>query len=77
LRVHGNEAFSAARLNSYRSFLRFRIDEDGALTVHVIGVDHVPRRWRSDADTLDPERSWLVPAGRPIEPHLIDRITIS
>jgi hypothetical protein len=76
LRVHGNEAFSASRLASYRSFLRMRLDEDGSLTVYVIGVDRVTRRWRTDADTLDPERSWLVPAGRSVAPHLVDRIVV-
>lgn len=76
LRVHGNEAFSASRLTSHRSFLRVRIDEDGGLTAYVIGVDRVPRRWRPDADTLDPERPWLVPAGRAIHAHLVDRIEV-
>ena len=76
LRVHGNEAFSASRLASYRNFLRFRIDEDGSLTAYVIGVDRVPHDWRPDPDTLDPEQPWLDPIGRAVQPHLVDRIVV-
>ena len=76
LRVHGNEAFSAARLSSHRSFLRLHVDEDGRLTIYVIGVDRIVRRWRPETDTIDPERSWLTPIGEPVRPHLVDRIVI-
>jgi len=74
LRVHGNEAFSAARLARHRNFLRMRIDEDGSLTIHVIGVDRMVRRWRADTDTVDPEHSWLVPVGRAPEAHVVETI---
>jgi hypothetical protein len=76
LRVHGNEAFSAARLSSHRSFLRMHVDEEGRLTVYVVGVERIVRRWRPETDTIDPERSWLTPVGDPVRPHLVDRIVI-
>ena len=76
LRVHGNEAFSAARLSSHRSFLRLHVDQDGRLTVYVVGVERIVRRWRPETDTIDPERSWLAPVGDPVRPHLIERIVV-
>lgn len=76
LRIHGNEAFSAARLSMHRSFLRLHLDEDGKLNVYALGVERVPKRWRPDNDTFDPERSWLIPDGEPIEPHLIEKIVV-
>jgi hypothetical protein len=76
LRIHGNETFSAARIARHRNFLRMHIDEGGALTIHVIGVDRMVRRWRADNDTLDPERPWLTPRDRPARPHLIETITV-
>jgi len=43
---HTTDAFSAQRNPDYRSFLRMHIDADGELTIHPIGVQRVPRRWR-------------------------------
>jgi hypothetical protein len=86
LRVHGNEAFSAARINSHKNFLRLHIDEDGRLTVYVLGVDRVPtdqvaRSWKPNPDASDhpdddPEKPWLVPTGPPARVHLVDRIIL-
>ena len=50
LRVHGNEAFSAARLERHRCFLRMHVDRRGRLELYVIGVDRVVHRWRADPD---------------------------
>lgn len=89
LRVHGNEAFCAARLNSYKNFLRLHIDDRGRLTVYALGVervpnDPVPRSWKvnpeatgdPDDPAFDPEKPWLVPAGRAPRVRLIDRIIL-
>ena len=86
LRLHGNETFSAARLNSYKNFLRLHIDENGDLTVYALGIDRVPtdkldKSWKPNPDATDdpdddPEKPWLVPQGPPPRVHLVDRIIL-
>jgi hypothetical protein len=44
--VHHNEAFSALKIESYKNFLRFRIDKNGDLTIFSIGIDRPAKRWR-------------------------------
>jgi hypothetical protein len=44
---HGNEAFSALRIQDYKHFLRLHIRRDGALVIYPIGLPRVPRRWRT------------------------------
>lgn len=46
---HSNEAFGSLRIPDYKEWLRLRIDERGALSVFCIGMDRVPRRWKSAA----------------------------
>jgi hypothetical protein len=43
---HANEAFSALRIEDWKHWLRLRIRPSGELSVFVIGIDRVPRRWR-------------------------------
>jgi hypothetical protein len=78
LRTHANEAFAAARLTSYKSFLRMHIDRTGALTVHAIGIDRTVKRrhWRVVPEADDVSASWIAPAGGAPRPRLIDRVTI-
>lgn len=53
-RILGNDAFSAARFTSYKSFLRLRFRADGRLTLYPIGIPRVPvTRLESERD---PER---------------------
>lgn len=47
---HANEAFSALRCPDWKCFLRMRIDPDGTLTIHPVGLRRVPRRWRRRAE---------------------------
>ena len=47
---HGNEAFSSLRGQDYKHWLRLHIDTAGELTIHALGIDRVPRRWKADAD---------------------------
>jgi hypothetical protein len=47
---HGNEAFSSLRGQDYKHWLRLHIDAAGVLTIHALGIDRVPRRWKADAD---------------------------
>jgi len=60
--VHWNEAFSSLRIRHYKSFLRCRIDENGAITVFPVGLDTVPR------DRSDP------PTNPALTPHMIETI---
>jgi hypothetical protein len=86
LEVHGNEAFSAARISSYKNFLRLHIAPDGTLTIRALGIDGVATDWQLNPDTGDagdagpadddPEQPWLVPRGSPARVHLIDEITV-
>jgi hypothetical protein len=76
LRSHGNEAFSAMGLTSYKNFLRLRIDPDGVLTIYAVGVEKANHRWRYDPDNEDPSAPWLAPEGAGPRRHLLDRIVI-
>lgn len=62
-KVNVNELFAAQGIEDMKSFLRMHIAADGTLTVHVIGVDRICRRWRADPDG-PVDASWL----RPEEP---------
>jgi hypothetical protein len=57
--------FSALKIQGYKSFLRLRIDEDGGLVLHAIGLKKVPR---DDGEA---------PANPELSPHLIERVTIA
>jgi hypothetical protein len=71
---HSTEAFSSLRIQDFKHFLRLRIDAAGKLTIFAIGIDRVPRRWRtvaaSGAHTLVPDDA------RASAPRLIDRVEI-
>ncbi|MCA1844032.1 MAG: hypothetical protein LC792_12785, partial [Actinobacteria bacterium] len=58
--AHGNEAFSAMRLPSYKNFLRMHLDADGVLHIYPLGIRRAVKRWRVDPDNTD-EASWLAP----------------
>ena len=78
LRAHANEAFAAARLTSYKNFLRMHVDGTGALTVYAVGIDRsvARRRWRVVPEAAEPGASWIEPDGDAPTPRLIDRLTI-
>lgn len=59
-RRHPNEGFSSMAIQDFKSFLRLRIGNDGALTVFVIGLRRVPR---NDDSAI-------------LSPHLIEEIGI-
>jgi hypothetical protein len=71
---HGNEAFSSLRIQDYKEWLRLKISADGALTIHAIGIDRVPRRWqdsrRSGQPTTEPDDA------NATAPRLIDKVVI-
>ncbi len=68
--VNVNELFAGQGIKDSKSFLRLRIDADGALTIYPIGLDRAGRHWVADPDG-DPESSWIAPT-RPLRPRLID-----
>jgi hypothetical protein len=61
---HGNEAFSALRIQDWKSFLRLHIDPAGRLTIYPIGIRRVPRRWRAAGDPGGLDTSELLPDDR-------------
>jgi hypothetical protein len=44
---HHNEAFSSLKIEDWKHFLRLRIDAAGDLTIFPIGIERVPRQWRT------------------------------
>jgi hypothetical protein len=77
--THGNEAFSAMRLTRHKNFLRIHIDSEGALTIWVVGVRRVGKKWEflHEVEPGAEDASWLQPEPeRPLQPHLVERIDI-
>lgn len=70
---HPTDSFSAHRWEHHKEFVRLHLADDGSLTVHTIGLDRVPTRWRHMARqgrrATDP---WFEPRNRPITPRLVD-----
>ena len=76
-RRHGNEAFSALRIEGYKNFLRMRLDASG-VTVWAFALDRVPGdgQWR-DVRGKDGHRRPEPTADAPkIEPRVIDHFFI-
>jgi hypothetical protein len=66
---HSEEAFSSLRIEDYKHFLRLHVGPDGALTIHPLKVERVPRRWRARAPA-DASPSRVQPDG----PLVVERI---
>jgi hypothetical protein len=73
---HSEEAFSALRVEDYKSFLRLHVARDGSLTIWPLKIERVPRRWRV-ARAADRTPSRTVPDGplvvETIEPPIVVR----
>lgn len=69
-RRHGNEAFSALRIEDYKNFLRIRVHPEG-LTFYPVGLRKVPRAWKV-AEDRKPGEPWFAPAEGALEPELIE-----
>jgi hypothetical protein len=71
---HDQHAFSSLRVQDYKGWLRMRIDAAGALTIHAVGIDRVPRQWKGASNPIgalvEPDDPLATP------PHLIERIVI-
>jgi hypothetical protein len=59
--AHMDEAFSALRIQDFKSFLRFRIKPDGTLEIFPIGIPRVPRKDEARAEYLLIEGPIVVP----------------
>ena len=73
-RQHMNDLFAAQSIEDHKSFLRFRIDPDGELTVFPVGVRSAVKEWRAKPagtgdDLLEP---WFVPPPGEPRPELIE-----
>lgn len=61
---HHNEAFSALKIQDYKNFLRFKIDETGDLVIYPVGIRKVIKSWSiSYKDRILP--NLLVPENQP------------
>lgn len=71
-----NSAFSSLALNSYRHFLRFKIESD-EVTIYPIGIDKSPQRkdWKHNPDynnsNVDQDIPAIIPVGS-LEQDLIE-----
>ncbi len=73
---HSNGAFGAMRLDSYRHFIRLKIEHD-RLTIFPIGIDESPKRtdWEFNPEYVDADAHQDTPAiisKKGLEPHLIE-----
>ena len=70
-RRHANEAFSAARYETYKNFLRLHIGADG-VTVYPVGIEEPCKDWKLVPVSASPEDSYLAPASGTIKTKLIE-----
>jgi hypothetical protein len=68
---HGEEAFSAMRIQDFKNFLRIHVAADGTLTLYPIGIERVPRRWREQAPSPTGDPARLAP-DEPLAPALVE-----
>lgn len=70
---HLNEVFSSQHIADFKNFLRLRIDRDGALTIHAVGVPAVPKQksW-ARRNRPDPVRPLFDPPNGTIAAKRID-----
>jgi hypothetical protein len=68
---HSEEAFSALRIQDYKSFLRLHVAHDGTLTIYPVKIRRVPRRW-SGTGQATPDSPSLVQPLEPLAAELIE-----
>lgn len=69
---HDNEAFSALKIEDFKSFLRLHIDKNGDLTIYPIKLERVPRKWNEVVDEKG-KTAYYTPADG-TSPELIEQI---
>jgi hypothetical protein len=73
-RINTNELFASQRIERYKCFLRMHLGSDGDLTLRVIGVDRMCKKWRPPRPGEFPDQN-QPPQQVPMEPvefRLID-----
>ena len=71
-----NNGYSALGIQDFKGFLRLKIDGvTGALSVHFIAIDRVPRRWRSNPDPTGMP-AWSPRSDDPLVAHVEDHFTL-
>ena len=68
---HDNEAFSALKVQDYKSFLRLHIDTEGRLTIYPLKIAKVPRAWMPI--TSDEKQIKYFKPETDIKPELIEK----
>lgn len=71
---HSNEAFSSLRIADFKQWVRLKIDRTGRLTIYAIGIDRVPRRWRTAP--RNGVATDLPDDTRATAPRLVDRVQV-
>jgi hypothetical protein len=71
---HSTEAFSSLRIQDFKQWLRLRIDAAGTLTIYSIGIDRVPRRWRTTI--RGGEETAVADDRRASVPRLVDKVEL-
>jgi hypothetical protein len=71
---HSNEAFSSLRIEDWKQFLRLRIGSDGTLSIFVVGIDRVARRWQKRE--LNGETTLVPRDKRDTPPHLVETVEV-
>jgi hypothetical protein len=67
-KVNVNELFAGQGIEDFKCFLRMRFAPDGTMSIYVVGVDSVSRKW-----VAQPSGSWFRPA-TPLKPRLVDEV---
>jgi hypothetical protein len=71
---HDQHGFSSLRVQDFKGWLRMHIDAAGRLTLYAVGINRVPRQWKTAAGAGG---ALLSPADKSATPpHLIERISI-
>jgi hypothetical protein len=69
-RVNLNELFAAQGITNYKGFLKLHFQRDGSVTIYVVALDRIGRRWRANPDA-PADRPWFEPT-RPLRPYLAE-----
>lgn len=69
---HDNEAFSAMKIEDYKSFLRLHVDRAGRLTIYPLKIARVPRAWQPVSGAGGKTIEYFKPE-TDIKPELIEK----
>ncbi|GAA1417252.1 metallophosphoesterase [Catellatospora coxensis] len=67
-KVNVNELYAGQGIEDFKSFLRMRFAPDGTLSIYVVGIDKISKKWVPQA-----AGSWFRPATA-LKPRLVDEV---